>query len=242
MPDRPLILVTRSEPGASATAASLAAAGFAAIKTPMLVIEDRPTPASLAGVQALLVTSAHAARRLAAAPGPLPRVLTVGGATAEAARAAGATGVISADGDAGALVALVKRTLDPAAGPVLHWRGREVASDLAGALGAAGFEVREAVVYAAEPATTLAAEAAAALREGAAAAVLFHSARGARAFLAAADREGLTRRLERVVAASLSPQAGEPARDRAFAKHVSAAQPLEKSLIEALTAALNIGC
>jgi uroporphyrinogen-III synthase len=215
-------------------------AGFAVIRTPMLAVADRLVPESLDGVQALLVTSAHAARRLADAPQPLPRVLTVGGATAEAAKTAGALEVLSADGDVTALAALARRVLNPAQGPLLHWRGQDVAGDLAGALEGAGFTVGEAIVYAAEPATTLTPEAARALRAGEAAAVLFHSARGARAFLDAAVREGLVDRLAGLVAASLSTQAGAPVRDAPFAKHVSAAQPLEKSVIEALTAAGSV--
>jgi uroporphyrinogen-III synthase len=238
----PLILVTRSEPGASATAERLVEAGLRAIRTPMLATVDRPLPADLEGVQALLVTSAHAARRLAEAPRPLPRVLTVGGATAEAARAAGAEEVRSADGDVEALAVLARRVLHSAHGPVLHWRGENVAGDLTGALEHSGFTVRHAIVYAAEPAAALSPEAADALRGGEAAGVLFHSARGARAFIDAVGRAGLTDRVHGLVAASLSSEAGAPARETAFAKHVSAAQPLEKSLLEALTAALNIGC
>jgi uroporphyrinogen-III synthase len=237
------ILITRSEPGASATATRVADAGFVPVPTPMLRIAPAPIPRTVEGVQGLLVTSVNAARRLAELASPPPRVLTVGGATAEAARAAGAGDVLSADGDVHALTALARRALDPKAGALLHWRGREVAGDLAGALRAAGFEVREQVVYAAEPEERLSPEAEQALADGSARAVLFHSARGAGAFLEAAGRAGptepLSGRLSGLIAVALSEQAGAPAAGQGFARVVAAAQPLESSLIEALTSALN---
>ncbi len=235
----PAVLITRSEPGASVTAKRVAEAGFAPILTPMLRISPLPIPATLPKVQAILVTSANAARRLEDVASRPTRVLTVGGATADAARAAGAQDVTSADGDVVALAALAQRTLDPKAGPLLHWRGREVAGDLAGALRAAGFEVLEQLVYAAEPALSLTPDAERALKDGTARAVLFHSARGARAFVDVVKSAGLTEHLRGVVAVSLSAEASGPARGTAFAGAVSAVQPLEMSLIEALTAALN---
>lgn len=236
---RRAVLITRSQPGASATAKRVADAGFAPVLTPMLRIVPMPVPKSLPPVQAVLVTSANAARLLATLKPPPARVLTVGGATGEAARAAGATDVLSADGDVEALAALAKRVLDPKAGPVLHWRGREVAGDLAGALTSAGFDVREEVVYAAEAADRLTPEAEQGLRDGSAKAVLIHSARAARAFLDAVTGAGLADRLSSVVAVSLSPEAGAPLGGTRLADAVSAAQPLEMSLIEALTGALN---
>lgn len=235
----PAVLITRSEPGASATGKRVADAGFTPILTPMLRIVPLATSQSLPAVQAVLITSAHAARRLAGVKPPLPPVLTVGGATAEAARAAGAKDVTSAEGAVEALAALAKQKLDPRAGAVLHWRGKEVAGDLAGALRSAGFVVREQVVYAAETAASLSPAAARALGEGTARAVLLHSARGAQAFLDVVKDEGLVDRLAQIVAVSLSPEAGAPLQGTALAGAVSAAQPLEMSLIEALTSALN---
>ncbi len=235
----PAVLITRSEPGASATARRLEEAGFTPILTPMLHIAPRPPPKSLKGVQALLVTSVNGALRLVEAPQPLPRILAVGGATADAARAAGAAEVLSAEGDVAALIALARRVLDPAAGPVAHWRGGDVAGDVAGALRAAGFTAREHVVYAAVAHRAVSPAARLALEQGEAAAVTFHSARGARAFLAAVAEARLSGALSGLVAASLSPQAGAPAAAAGFAALVSAAQPNEPSLIRALAQALS---
>ena len=77
---RPLVLVTRSEPGVAKTVARLEERGLRAIATPMLAVSPRPVPGSFEGAQAVLVTSAHGARRLAEAKPPLPPVLAVGAA------------------------------------------------------------------------------------------------------------------------------------------------------------------
>jgi uroporphyrinogen-III synthase len=234
-----VVLVTRSEPGASETAARLRDFGCRAILTPMTAVAPLPLPPSFAGVQALLVTSANGARRLADAPKPIPRVLAVGGATADAARAAGAQDAASADGDGAALLDLALKSLDPGKGAVAIWRGRDVAVDLKSPLEAKGFRVVEHVVYEAQARETVSPEAAAALAKGEVDAVLLHSARGARLFVAAVRAAGLTDGLADATAVSISPTAGAPALDAGFKAVVSAAQPLEKSLLEALTSALN---
>ncbi len=68
----------------------------------------------------------------------------VGDRTAEAARRAGFEAV-SADGDATALVRLVRR-LDPS-GPLIHLRGAHAAADLADELREAGYAADERIVY-----------------------------------------------------------------------------------------------
>jgi uroporphyrinogen-III synthase len=239
MPGAEVVLITRSEPGASETAARLRDLGYRAILTPMTAVRPLPLPTSFDGAQALLVTSANGARRLAEAPKPIPRVLAVGGATAEAARAAGATDVVSADADGAALLELALKTLDPAEGEVAVWRGRDAAVDLKSALEAEGFRVVEHVVYAAEARQAVSPEAAEALAEAAVDAVLFHSARGARLFAAAVAAAGLGAGLTGAIAVSISPAAGVPAMDSGFKAVVASAQPLEMSLLRALTSALN---
>jgi uroporphyrinogen-III synthase len=108
----PLIIV-RPEPGASATAARAAALGLAGIIAPLFAAEPRAwTPPKLAGLDALLVTSANAVRLAGpqlAALAALP-VHAVGEASADAARAAGLTVAHIGDGGAQPLVdALVAR-------------------------------------------------------------------------------------------------------------------------------------
>ncbi|MGD2132448.1 MAG: uroporphyrinogen-III synthase [Maricaulaceae bacterium] len=239
------VLITRSQPGADETAARLEALGLEPVLTPMLEVVrlDPPEPSD---VQAILVASRHAADRLAdwftAASGSKPPVYAVGGATADAARAAGADQVVSAEGDSTALVARVRADLDPAAGPLALLRGVDVGADVAGALGDAGFEVIAHQVYEARAADRLSPEAAAALAAERVSAALFHSARGARAFAQAVREAGLGEALSGAVAASLSERAGAPVADLPFKSHVTAVQPTEKSLLEALTGALNPRC
>jgi uroporphyrinogen-III synthase len=96
---------------------------------------------------AVIFTSATG---VAAAKGlDLPRrAWCVGGQTAAQARAAGFDAV-SADGDAGALVAAV--LANPPPGRLLHLRGEETRGDVAERLTAAGLETVSVVVYRQEP-------------------------------------------------------------------------------------------
>ena len=106
----------------------------------------------------------------------------MGPQTAEAARQAGFTVVISADGDSAALVETVAREADPAKGMLLHAAGAETAGRLRQALQARGFRVETIVLYEALPVTALAAEAQEALRGGTLDGVLLFSPRSAKVF------------------------------------------------------------
>ena len=117
---RPRILVTRPEPGATATETALAARGFDVIKRPLT--ELAPVPVDEAAGSAFLqsdiiiVTSANALRF---APPDLLRakqrtkLVAVGDATARQARDFGMSDVISIGGDADALIGEVLPTLQP---------------------------------------------------------------------------------------------------------------------------------
>src|SRR6516165_2264722 len=118
------VLVTRPSPDGDRTADALRARGFEVLLAPMLRFEPVPLPTDLGqevgvepddeadrAVGALIVTSANALR--AVAPQlessdwkKLP-LFVVGAQTASAAREAGFTKVISADGDATDLRELV---------------------------------------------------------------------------------------------------------------------------------------
>jgi uroporphyrinogen-III synthase len=116
---------------------------------------------------------------------------SVGAASARAAAEAGFTRVESAGGDVDDLGALVTRCLNPAAGALLHVAGSRRAGDLAGALGARGFEVRRAVLYEAVTVTALPSDAAAALAERRLDAVLLFSPRTAATFARLISTAGL---------------------------------------------------
>ena len=88
--------------------------------------------------------------------------------------------VISAEGDATALVETVAREADPAKGVLLHAAGAETAGRLQHALQARGFRVETAVLYEAVPVAKLPAEAEGPLRKDAVDGVFLFSPRSAK--------------------------------------------------------------
>jgi uroporphyrinogen-III synthase len=201
------VLITRPQPGASETAARVASLGFLPIIAPVIRIE--PTPAHLPAAAALagvVVTSGNAVALLPAAYHGT-RLFAVGDATAERARAAGFTQVLSAAGDAATLAGFVTRHQNPRDGTLLLVTGNGQGKLLAAALRQAGFRVGRRVVYAALPIRALPPAAAAALRARRVRAALFFSAETARQFVRLVQREGLTETLAGVEAISI----GRPA-------------------------------
>jgi uroporphyrinogen-III synthase len=172
------VLITRPEPGASETAARVAALGWQPVVAPLLVIQSRQVHAPRS-LQAILVTSGNAIAALPASHRALP-LLAVGDATAARARAAGFTRVESAAGDADALAALAVRRCDPVGAPLLLASGQGQGGELATTLRASRFRVLRRVAYAAEPVRALPQAMREALSSGAVHAALFFSAETAR--------------------------------------------------------------
>ena len=227
------VLITRPREDAEALAATLAARGIETLIEPLLDMTYLPAAdLDLAGVQAVLLTSANGARALARADGrrDLP-VLAVGAATAGAAAEAGFTRVEAAAGDVAALAALAEARLDPAAGPLVHVSGSAVAGDLAGRLEAAGDAVRRAVLDAANPVAALSAEAVAALTGGAIDAVLLFSPRTAEWFVRLAAEASLTAALGDIRALCLSAAVAGEAGAVAWREVAVAARPDQAALL-----------
>lgn len=181
MPDRGGgVLITRPEPGASETAARVAALGYRPVLAPLLAIRAlRATLPPAGSVQAILITSGSAIPALPESHCQL-RLLAVGSATAARARAAGFTDVVSADGDAEALAVLVAKDRDRAAGPLLLASGRGQGEALAQDLRRRGYSVIRRAVYAAVPCSRLPDQARHALAHSEITAALFFSAETAR--------------------------------------------------------------
>jgi uroporphyrinogen-III synthase len=204
------VLITRPEPGASETAARVAALGFLPILAP--VMEIAPLPARLPSadrVQAVLVTSGNGLAALGADFHEVA-LFAVGDATAARARAAGFADVTSAGRDAEALGALVQARCRPGGGALLLPTARGEGLGLAQLLRGAGFAVMRRTVYAAVPQNTLPVVADEALSRGAVGAALFFSAATARSFtklLLAALPDGC---LNAVDALALSPAVAAP--------------------------------
>ena len=179
---RRAVLITRPEPGLSATAARIAAMGLQPVLASMLAIEpivaELPQPV---GLGAILVTSGNAVEAIPPVWREV-RLLTVGDATARRARAAGFARVCSANGDASALAETATRLLSPTAGALLLASGAGQGEELAKALRTRGFAVIRREVYAARPVDALPTSAREALDADTLRAALFFSAETARVF------------------------------------------------------------
>ncbi|MEQ8228901.1 MAG: uroporphyrinogen-III synthase [Rhodospirillales bacterium] len=236
------IIITRPELDAAETARRVTELGHEAVIAPLMTVHITPgPPLDLAGVQALLLTSANGARALAGRMGrriPDLSVLCVGDATARAAQAAGLANVESAGGDVDDLARLAAARLRPEEGDLLHVAGTKVAGDLAGVLGADGFGYRREVLYEARAAENLP-EAAhgAIIRCGAgdaACAVMLYSPRTAALFRELAGAAGLGDALGRATALCLSANVAARA-GRPWGAVRVAPEPTEDSLFDTLT-------
>lgn len=93
---------------------------------------------------ALILTSETGALSAARHPNLPARAYCVGDRTAATARSLGLMAV-SADGDASALMALIRASAER--GPLLHLRGQDARGDIAATLSAAGIPTDEAIAY-----------------------------------------------------------------------------------------------
>ena len=142
------ILVTRPHPDNEATAAALRGRGHEVLLAPMLRFEAMASSEHLdAGYDTVIATSANALRTIDLAGHALLAVplFAVGEHTAEAARVAGFAKVTSADGDADALRDLLRARVKAKklkrSSRLLYLAGADLSRDLAGELGADGFDV-----------------------------------------------------------------------------------------------------
>ncbi|EHH69285.1 uroporphyrinogen-III synthase [Gluconobacter morbifer] len=172
------VLVTRPEPGLTATMAAVRGLGWDAVASPMLAVTPcAPIPCGT--FRAILVTSANALPALCAMP--RDRLLVaVGDRTAARAREAGFRNVEAAEGDAEALAAFCHRN-GLTGRDVLLASGQGYGLDLVDAL-----DVSRAEAYAVTKIRHLTPEARMALDAGAVDAVLFYSGKTAEAFMEAA--------------------------------------------------------
>jgi uroporphyrinogen-III synthase len=233
-------LITRPLAEAMALAEALATRGIEAIIEPLLDIYYRDAPApDLAGVQAVLCTSANGVRALAR----LSRergvtLLAVGEATAARARQEDFSRVESAGGNVDDLARLARRLLRPGAGRLLHVAGSDVAGDLAGMLRETGFAVDRVVLYEARPVPGLSTPTTAALQGGLIDFALFFSPRTAAVFSRLAEQAGIGQTLRAVTAVSISAAADRALGDLFFFERLAAERPNQTSLLAVLDRAL----
>ncbi len=237
-PTGPCVLVTRPKADAGSLIAALQQRGATVLAQPMLRIDMQDAaPPDLAGVQALLFTSANGVRAFAhvSTDRSLP-VFAVGDATAAVAREAGFTNVASAGGAVDDLAALAAARGDPAAGALLHVAGSTVAGDLAGLLEAAGFTVRRTVLYSATPAEALDPAVRDALAADAIHAAMFFSARSAATFASVTRAAGLADFCARVHIVALSRAVFEAAETLPWGGVTVAAAPTQAAMLAAFDA------
>ncbi len=230
-------LVTRPRAEAAELTDALAARGIAALLEPLLDIHYRDLghPPDLAGVQAVLCTSANGVRAFARlGQERAVKLFAVGEATAARARAEGFGGVDSAGGAVGDLVDLVSARLRPEAGRLLHVAGSLVAGDLAGELRARGFSVERMVLYEARPVTALTTATVRSLAAGLVDFALFFSPRTAAVFARLVDQAGIADAMRRVTAISISAAADAALDPLRFRARLIADRPDQPALLAAL--------
>lgn len=230
------VLVTRPLPDADDTAAALIALGHEPVVVPLIEVTFEPVAdLDLSGIQAVLITSANGARALASASKRRDMaVFAVGDASATAARQCGFDQTLSAEGNVEALADLVKTSLDPQNGPLVHVAGTVIAGDLAGALARSGFDVRREVLYRAPPVGKLPETIKKRLSEGSLDAALFYSPRTAAQFVSLVVAGGLAECCNRVVAFALSDAVAEELGALEFGNIRSAEKPDQDSLLSVL--------
>jgi uroporphyrinogen-III synthase len=242
------VLVTRPHPDDEATAAALRAKGFEVLRAPTLRFEPVAFHDDLdARYGAVIVTSANALRgiepRLAGSRLLKLPLFAVGERTAIAARSAGFSHVIAANGDAAGLrdsVLASARTRElRKASPLLYLAGADLARDLAGELGERGFNVVTHTTYRMIPVSSLPRDVCDAFAASRIEAVLHYSRRSARAFLDAARAAGVEISALAVLQCCLSDAVGSIVRDAGAAQVMVARSPDENALFEALDRALR---
>ena len=233
------VLITRPQHETARLARELAALGHEVVAAPLFSVAQLPAPADLdprlRASQAVLLTSANGARALAAATMLRSRpVYAVGQATAATAEGLGFATVFSADGDAAALVELVRRMLKPGDGSLLHASGEDVATDLGERLAAHGFSVDRAVLYAARAAPRLPQAASLAIATGTIDAVALFSPRAASTLAGLLHEAGLADRLSSIAAVAISDAALAPVADLGWRRSIAAAEPTMAGVLQAL--------
>lgn len=227
------VLITRPEREATALATALGQRGHVPVIAPLFDLEIRRPPAdfapALAACQAVLLTSANGARALADASDQRSKpILAVGDTTAATAEGLGFTTVTSASGDATALAGLVRERLDPAAGPLVHVSGVDVARELS----VDGFEIHRFALYEARAAAALPDSARAALQARALDAVAFFSPRAATVFAQLIAAAGLADGCRAITAIAISAAAAEPLKSLPFKATLTAARPTRQSVLD----------
>lgn len=230
------ILVTRALEDARGLAEELSASGIESILAPMLSVEFlEPRPAAADIVAAYAVTSRNGADALARYTADRTKpVFAVGAATARRLAGNGFTAVESADGDAAALAALIRRRMEPNAGPLVFLSAETVAGDLEPELLDAGYDLRRIVAYRSNPVSGLPPEAAAALRGGQLDGALFFSPGTGRTFVSLVEEAELAASCRGMTAYCMSEAVADSVRALPWSEVRVAVAPNMRDLLSLL--------
>jgi uroporphyrinogen-III synthase len=228
------ILVTRPREDGEEIARRLGAMGHQTLLAPLLSVKFLDgAPLDLAGIQAVLVTSANGVRALVRrTPNRHAVIFAVGPQSAAAAREAGFLRVQSSTGDAATLTQAVARWADPRAGILLHAAGEEANNALCERLTAQGFHARRENLYRMEKAARLPPQAVDAIRQSEVDAALFFSPKSAALFAACVARDGLA--TDRLIAICISANTAAALGKLTFAEIRIAAAPNQDALLTCL--------
>jgi uroporphyrinogen-III synthase len=136
------VWITRTQPAADESAQLWRAAGFDPLVEPLLDVQS-VAHEDLSQVTCLIFTSKNAIEHVTCQG---QRAICVGDATAEKARAAGFTDVVSVDGTSAEITAWVKANL-PTSQALCHVSGWHVRGSIAEDLQAAGYAADRVKVY-----------------------------------------------------------------------------------------------
>jgi uroporphyrinogen-III synthase len=234
------LLLTRPRLEAERTASALRSRGHEVLLAPMLEIQNLPGVTFGNGRwSALLMTSGNAARAVAVHPqvGALRRLLcfAVGDQTAEAARIAGFSQVVSARGDGGELARRVTEEVADKSLPLLYVAGDDRARDMAAELAPAGLHLQTVVVYRAAAAQEFSPQIVSALRDGQIDGALHYSRRSTGIFVACAQTGGVVEAAAKLRHFCLSQRASEPLSEIGAPRIFIAARPDEQAMLDLIS-------
>ncbi len=136
------VWITRTQPAADESAELWRVAGFDALVAPLLEVQS-VSHETLSKDVVLIFTSKNAIDHVACGA---QRAICVGDATAEKARAAGFTDVVSVDGTSSDVTAWVLKNL-PSSQNIYHVSGWHIRGSIAEDLRAAGYDAGRLIVY-----------------------------------------------------------------------------------------------
>jgi len=233
----PVVLTTRPVEDAERDCSYLNAQGAVALSSPMLEIKDCPfTLPPLDSIDAVVLTSRHAASRLKGAGLQDLPCFCVGKTTAIAAGEAGLKQIHTGPGDGKGLARLITRHPHTS----LIWPSAvDTGFDISAALEPEGIKTCRVSVYEAAPVESFTPESLEALKSGHVRVVLAHSGRAGEHFTRMIKKEGLGHLLKSMTMIAISARAaGLCGTDWHSITVVE--QPRRRAMLDAAVTALNM--